>query len=141
MPAAISLRARGLAAGVGSVDAAGPRRGRGQTMRSITALSSNGVGSRAIIKAVAGQHGITGDDDVERLYSGLSEVKLKAPKYVRQAVIDVGLESALAPVNMLTFAEPEQILLSDEAWKDLEFEVALDSGSVVHVCSVDDVPA
>ena len=55
-------------------------------------------------------------------------------------MIDVGLESALAPVNMLTFAEPEQILLNDEGWKDLEFEVALDSGSVVHVCGVDDVP-
>ena len=55
-------------------------------------------------------------------------------------MIDVGLESALVPVHMLAFAEPEQILLSDEAWTDLEFEVALDSGSVVRVCSVDDVP-
>ena len=25
-------------------------------------------------------------------------------------------------------------------WKDIAFEVALDSGSVVHVCSMDDVP-
>ena len=65
---------------------------------------------------------------------------MKAPRYVRQAMIDVGLESAFAPVNMLTFAELEQILLSDEAWKDFKFEVALDFGSVVHVCSVDDVP-
>ena len=55
-------------------------------------------------------------------------------------MIDVGLESVLAPVHMLTFVEPEQILLSDESWKDIEFEVALDSGSVVHVCSMDDVP-
>ena len=108
-------------------------------MRLITALGSNGAGRRAIIKAAAGQQGITEDDDLERLYSGKSEVKLKAPRYVRQAMIDVGLESALAPVNMLTFVEPEQILLNDEGWKDLEFEVALDSGSVVHVCGVDDV--
>ena len=36
--------------------------------------------------------------------------------------------------------EPEHILLGDENWKDLEFEVALDSVSVVHVCSMDDVP-
>ena len=56
-------------------------------------------------------------------------------------MIDVGLESTLASVSMLVFAEPEQILLSDEAWKDIEFEVALDSDSVVHVCSMDDVPA
>jgi hypothetical protein len=41
---------------------------------------------------------------------------------------------------MITFAEPDQILLNDEGWKDLEFEVALDSGSVVHVCGVEDVP-
>ena len=109
-------------------------------MRLISALGSNGAGRRAIIKAVAGQQGVTEDDDLERLYPGKSEVKLKAPRYVRQAMIDVGLEAALAPVNMLTFAEPEQILLNDEGWKDLEFEVALDSGAVVHVCGVDDVP-
>ena len=42
-------------------------------------------------------------------------------------MIDVGLESILARVHMLTFAEPKQILLSDESWKDIEFEVALDS--------------
>ena len=55
-------------------------------------------------------------------------------------MIDVGLESSLAPVLMLTFAEPEQTLLSDESWKDIEFEVALDSGIVVHFCFMDDVP-
>ena len=109
-------------------------------MRLITALGNNGAGRRAIIKAVAGQQGTVEEDELERLYSGKSEVKPKAPRYVRQAMIDVGLEAALAPVNVLTFAEPEQILLSDEAWKDLEFEVALDSGSAVHVCNVDDVP-
>ena len=55
-------------------------------------------------------------------------------------MIDVGLESALAPVHLLTFAAPEQILLGDEAWKAVEFKAALDSGSVAHVCSMDDVP-
>ena len=40
---------------------------------------------------------------------------------------------------MLTLAEPEQILLN-ETWKDIEFEVALDSGSVVHVCAPEDCP-
>ena len=109
-------------------------------MRLIAALGSNGAGRRAIIKAVAGQQGITEDDELERLYSGNSEVKLKAPRHVRQAMIDIGLESRLAPVSMITFAEPDQILLNDEGWKDLEFEVALDSGSVVHVCGVEDVP-
>ena len=30
--------------------------------------------------------------------------------------------------------------MSADAWKDIEFEVALDSGSVVHVCSIEDCP-
>ena len=111
-----------------------------QVMSLIIALGNNGAGRRAILQAVAKQQGITGEDDLERLYSGGSSVKLKAPRHIRQAMIDVGLESALATVHMMIFAEPEQILLSDEAWKDIEFEVALDSGSVVHVCSMDDVP-
>ena len=109
-------------------------------MRLITVLGNNGAGRRAILQAVAKQQGITGEDDLEELYSGKSSVKLNAPRYIRQAMIDVGLESVLAPVHVLTFAEPEHILLSDENWKDLQFEVALDSGSVVHVCSMDDVP-
>ena len=109
-------------------------------MRLIIASGNNGVGRRAILQAVAKQQGITGDDKLERLYSGESEVKLRAPRHVRLAMIDVGFESTLALVSMLLFAEHEQILLSGEAWKDIEFEVALDSGSVVHVCSMDDVP-
>jgi hypothetical protein len=43
-----------------------------QVMRLIAALGSNGAGRRAIIKAVAGQQGITEDDELERLYSGNS---------------------------------------------------------------------
>ena len=31
-------------------------------------------------------------------------------------------------------------MTADEAWKDIEFEVALDSGSVVHVCAPEDIP-
>ena len=59
-------------------------------MRLITALGSNGAGRRAIIKAVAGQQGITEDDDLERLYARRTEVKVKSPRHVRQAIIDVG---------------------------------------------------
>ena len=109
-------------------------------MRLITALGSNGAGRRAIRQAAAKQQGMTGQDDLEQLYSEESSVKLKEPRHIRQAMIDVGLESVLAPVHMLTFAEPEQILLGDESWKDIEFKVAFDSGSVVHVCLMDDVP-
>ena len=31
-------------------------------------------------------------------------------------------------------------MAASDAWEDLEFEVALDSGSVVHVCSLGDCP-
>ena len=110
-----------------------------QVMRLIIALGNNGAGRRAILQAVAKQQGIAGDDDLERLYSGESSVKLRAPRHIRQVIIDVSLKSALAPGHMLTFAEPERIPLSDEAWKDIEFKASLDSGPVVHVCSMDDV--
>ena len=30
------------------------------------------------------------------------------------------------------------VYVNEESWTDMEFEVALDSGSVVHVCSLDD---
>ena len=32
------------------------------------------------------------------------------------------------------------LLLAGDSWSDLEFEVALDSGAVVHVCSLEDCP-
>ena len=36
--------------------------------------------------------------------------------------------------------ETQAILIANEAWNDLEFEVALDSGAVIHVCSLSDCP-
>ena len=53
--------------------------------------------------------------------------------------MDIGLGEVLAPVNIVTVRDQDcAIYVSEEAWEDLEFEVALDSGSVVHVCSLDD---
>ena len=46
----------------------------------------------------------------------------------------------IAPINLLTVTEPEQILINNDAWADIEFEVALDSGAVVHVCAPADCP-
>ena len=107
----------------------------------IGVLGGSGVGRRAILKAVAGLQGISSEDELERLYEGKSESKLKVPRSLRGAMHSIGLGELLAPVNILTCSEPEQILeVSEEAWKDIEFEVALDSGSVVHVCSLTDCP-
>ena len=46
----------------------------------------------------------------------------------------------MAPVKLITVSETVEVLINADAWKDIEFEVALDSGSVVHVCSIDDCP-
>ena len=55
---------------------------------------------------------------------------------------EIGLHEALAPINVITTIERDgaSLLIADEAWNDLEFEVALDSGAVIHVCSPDDCP-
>ena len=52
----------------------------------------------------------------------------------------IGLQDILAPVNILEVRGGDAVYaLNEEAWQDVEFEVALDSGSVVHVCSLEDV--
>ena len=112
-----------------------------EVARIIDVLGSSGVGRRAVLKAVANTMGITPEDELERLYEGTSQEKLKVPKSLRKAMQNIGLGEMLAPVHILTCAEPDQILeVNEEAWKDIEFEVALDSGSVVHVCSLTDCP-
>ena len=47
-----------------------------------------------------------------------------------------------AVVVMLTLFEDDQVLAAeaDGVWTDMEFEVALDSGAVIHVCSPSDCP-
>ena len=53
----------------------------------------------------------------------------------------VGLIQVLAPVNFMMTKKKESILTAtNEAREDLEFEVALDSGSVAHVCAPADCP-
>ena len=59
---------------------------------------------------------------------------------MREPLRDIGLGELLAPINLITVQETAEILVNEEAWKDIEFEVALDSGAVVHVCSMEDCP-
>ena len=112
-----------------------------QVAQIITTLGDlGGSGRQAVLRAVAERNGITDEDEIERLIDGKSEIKLRVPNQLRPALQSIGLGEMLAPINIITAIEPDQILISTEAWQDIEFEVALDSGSVVHVCSVDDVP-
>ena len=53
---------------------------------------------------------------------------------------EIGLHCAMAPINVMETLETQAILMANEEWNDLEFEVALDSGAVIHVCSPTDCP-
>ena len=112
-----------------------------QVLRIVDLLGRSGDGRRAILRALAERQGITAEDDLEMLYSGKSEVKLDVPQDLRRALQSVGLGDHLAPMHILTAVEKGHVLpIQNSAWTDLEFEVALDSGSVVHVCAPDDCP-
>ena len=50
----------------------------------------------------------------------------------------IGLGDLVAPISIMEIKGGHEVCVADDAWADLEFEVALDSGSVVHVCSLDD---
>ena len=67
----------------------------------------------------------------------IDEVKRTVAKRVRFK----GVESAL---NVMEVLEPvgagDAEVLTAEAWQDVEFEVALDSGSQDHVCDEVDTP-
>ena len=67
---------------------------------------------------------------------------LRVPAYLRGPLQDIGLEAVLAPISHFEVREKDGILLAGggDTWSDLEFEVALGSGSVIHVCAPTDCP-
>ena len=52
------------------------------------------------------------------------------------------IRTMLASANLVETVDigGDEILLNGDAWEDVEFEVALDSGAVVHVCAEEDAP-
>ena len=110
-----------------------------QVSKLLHCLGSSGSGRRAVIDAIARLQGIEDADELERLYDGSSAAKLCVPLPLRETMMDIGLGNLLAPISLVTVTGTAEILANTDAWKDLEFEVALDSGSVVHVCSVEDI--
>ena len=115
-----------------------------QIAKLIVALGEGGEGRMAILKAVAERQGVVGEKALQRLVSGKArpDERLRVPGHLRSAMCEIGLHEALVPMNVITVLEKEgdSLLLADEAWSDLEVEVALDSGAVIHVCSPDDCP-
>ena len=70
---------------------------------------------------------------------GRSDQMIDVPSGLRGAFNEIGLSYFMAPVNLMMTVE-SGARQSNDAWEDIEFEVALDSGSVVHVCAPDDCP-
>ena len=93
-----------------------------------------------MIRAIAERQGIESEEELERLYSGKSETKLRVPQALREPLKEIGIGELLSPVHLVTVQETADVLVNMDSWKDIEFEVALDSGSVVHVCSTEDCP-
>lgn len=112
-----------------------------QIIKLIAALGNKDSGRRAILKAMALKQGMFSDEDVDALINGSSERRLQVPAYLREVLRDIGLGETLAPLNLFEIlAADEPLLMAGDSWSDLEFEVALDSGAVVHVCAPEDCP-
>ena len=87
------------------------------------------------------KQGMFSDEDVDDLLNGSSERRLQVPAYLRDVLRAIGLGETLAPLNLFEIvAADEPLLMAGDSWSDLEFEVALDSGAVVHVCAPEDCP-
>ena len=110
----------------------------------INTLGESSAGRRAVLRAIAQHQGIDDDDDddeIEDRLHGRSERKLGAPPGLREALGSIGLGQILAPINIMVTRDKDAIhSATNETWEDLEFEVALDSGSVVHFCAPGDCP-
>ena len=67
---------------------------------------------------------------------------LRVPAHLRGQFQDIGLDGALAPISLFEVSEKEGVLLAGagDTWSDLEFEVALYSGAVIHVCAPSGCP-
>jgi hypothetical protein len=113
-----------------------------QVVRLIAALGENDSGRRAVLRAIAERQGISTDHDIDMLANGEAPANmlLRVPAHLRGPLQDIGLELALAPLNLFEVREKEGIHMASEVWSDLEFEVALDSGAVIHVCAPNDCP-
>ena len=81
----------------------------------ICALGDTGAGRRAIIKAIAERQGIVDVQQLEQMYSGKSDIKLRVPKSLRSAMGSIGLGEMLAPVNVMTIREGDSILVNEDA--------------------------
>jgi hypothetical protein len=114
-----------------------------QVAKLIASLGQGDSGRRAILRAIGAQQGI-GEDEIEKIMAGTSDTKLRIPEYLRPAMLEAGLADVIVPRSIMPILIKERDglmpVMGGDEWSDLEFEVALDSGAVVHVCSPSDCP-
>ena len=60
---------------------------------------------------------------MDDLADGSSGQKLCVLARLRSALIEIGLQGALAPVNLFEVRKKDPVFLSGGAWADLEIEV------------------
>ena len=112
-----------------------------QVARLIRGLGDSSAGRHAVLRAAAKRQGFNDDNVVEDMLHGRSDQEIDVPSGRRGAFNKIGLSHVMAPVNlMMTVDKGGQVLMTNDAWEDIEFEAALDSGSVVHACGPDDCP-
>ena len=117
------------------------RRTRLQIIRLIAALGNKDSGCRAILSAMAAKQGVSSEQDIDDLLSGTAKRRLQVPAYLRNVLSDIGLGDSIAPLNLFKLVgDAKPLLLGSDSWSALDFEVALDSGAVVHVRSPEDCP-
>ena len=71
-----------------------------QIAKLIVSLGGNDSGRRAIFRAVAERQGIVSDQELDNLADGSSGQKLCVPARLRSALIEIGLQGSLAPINL-----------------------------------------
>ena len=95
----------------------------------------------SVLRAVAAIDGVTCESKVRAMLKGDGDVKLAPSPHIRSLLAAMDLGHVLAPVNLMEWGrEPSQVLAAEQKWSDVEFEVALDSGSVVHIAAEGDTP-
>ena len=111
-----------------------------QIAQLISALGCSNAGRKAILTAVAERQGVEDPEVIEGMIQGDSAQKIEVPMGLRDAFRSIGLDHVMTPINLFTIGGGGEIMAASDAWEDLEFDVALDSGSVVHVCALGDCP-
>ena len=88
-------------------------------------MGESGSGRRAIVKAIVANIGIVAEGAIGDIIYGRSEKKLQVLRSLRDALSNIGLEDAAAPISIIIPAEDSGafILLHDEAWTDFEFKL------------------